>query len=296
MKLEHEHVHERGIVGRSRAIGGVLRRIEAVSAARSTVLTRRSIETHEGRDRDRAHARDVRRHDIERKSASTPMKVDAIFGFHTGRRARRASMHIRLIARPCAYSLIALFVLSGSATLAAAQSHDEHGSHETGPAHKRTPEENALVQAVRDATERFRNVTSVDGPGEGYELSFGCVSGGEFGAMGLHYVKMPLVFDGEIDVANPEIILFEPTRHGGIRITGADYVVIADAWNGNPEHTGPPELDGQLFHLFDAPNRFGLPAFYTLHVWAWKDNPNGTFVNWNPDVSCDAFNDPSFGH
>ena len=50
---------------------------------------------------------------------------------------------------------------------------------------------------------------------------------------------------------------------------------------------------GQLFHLFESPNRFGLPAFYTLHVWAWKDNPNGTFVNWNPDVSCDAFNPPT---
>ena len=43
---------------------------------------------------------------------------------------------------------------------------------------------------------------------------------------------------------------------------------------------------GQLFHYFEAPNRFGLKAFYTLHVWAWKDNPNGAFVNWNPDVSC----------
>jgi hypothetical protein len=46
---------------------------------------------------------------------------------------------------------------------------------------------------------------------------------------------------------------------------------------------------GQLFHLFDAPNRFGLPAFYTLHVWAWKDNPNGAFVNWHPNVSCESF-------
>ena len=51
----------------------------------------------------------------------------------------------------------------------------------------------------------------------------------------------------------------------------------------------PPELMGQLFHLFDSPNRFGLKAFYALHVWAWKDNPNGTFTNWNPNVSCDAF-------
>jgi hypothetical protein len=46
---------------------------------------------------------------------------------------------------------------------------------------------------------------------------------------------------------------------------------------------------GQLLHLFESPNRFGLPAFYTLHVWAWKDNPNGTFVNWHPQISCDGF-------
>ena len=46
---------------------------------------------------------------------------------------------------------------------------------------------------------------------------------------------------------------------------------------------------GQLFHLFDSPNRFGLDPFYTLHVWAWKDNPAGTVSNWNPNVSCNAF-------
>ena len=46
---------------------------------------------------------------------------------------------------------------------------------------------------------------------------------------------------------------------------------------------------GQLFHLFDSPNRFGLPAFYTLHVWAWKENPKGAFVNWHPNVSCASF-------
>jgi hypothetical protein len=37
----------------------------------------------------------------------------------------------------------------------------------------------------------------------------------------------------------------------------------------------------------------GLDPFYTLHVWAWKDNPNGTFTNWNPNVSCDAFSEKS---
>ena len=67
------------------------------------------------------------------------------------------------------------------------------------------------------------------------------------------------------------------------------FAPISAAWEADPTHTGPPELMGQLFHLFDAPNRFGLPVFYTLHVWAWKDNPNGTFTNWNPDVSCEGF-------
>jgi hypothetical protein len=105
--------------------------------------------------------------------------------------------------------------------------------------------------------------------------------------MGIHYVNGDLVGDKELDVNHPEIILYEPLPNGQLRLTGADYLVIADDWNAT--HKDPPELMGQLFHLFDAPNRFNLPAFYTLHVWAWKDNPNGTFTNWNPDVSCDGF-------
>ena len=68
---------------------------------------------------------------------------------------------------------------------------------------------------------------------------------------------------------------------------GADYLVFAKEWD--KKKVGPPQLMGQLFHYFESPNRFGLPAFYTLHVWAWKENPNGAFVNWHPNVSCQAF-------
>jgi hypothetical protein len=197
-------------------------------------------------------------------------------------------MQIGRLARPLAQGVMAALMVSSSAGLARAQGHDDHGGNVVSQSHRPTAQENALVRAVRNATERFKNVTSVEGPGEGYELSFGCVSGGDFGAMGLHYVNMSLVTDGEVDVKQPEIVLFEPTPNGGIRITGADFLVLKADWDA--KHSGPPELQGQLFHLFDSPNRFGLPAFYTLHVWAWKTNPNGTFGNWNPDVSCDAFN------
>jgi hypothetical protein len=183
-------------------------------------------------------------------------------------------------------SLIAALMLWSPAWMAGAQTHDDHSGSVVSQRHKPTPQENALVQAVRDATERFRDVSVASG--EGYALQFGCVSGGDFGAMGMHFVNASLVGDGEVDAARPEIVLYEPLPNGRLRLTGADFLVLAADWDA--KHPAPPELMGQLFHLFESPNRFGLPAFYTLHVWAWKDNPNGTFVNWNPNVSCDAFN------
>ncbi|PWT80425.1 MAG: hypothetical protein C5B57_12230 [Blastocatellia bacterium] len=145
---------------------------------------------------------------------------------------------------------------------------------------------NALVKVVRESTERFKDVALADA--EGYKLQFGCVSGPDSGAMGLHFVNGELVGDGEIDATRPEIVIYEPLPNGRLRLIGADYLVLADAWNAT--HDAPPELMGQLFHLFESPNRFRLPSFYTLHVWAWKENPTGTFVNWHANVSCDAFN------
>jgi hypothetical protein len=143
----------------------------------------------------------------------------------------------------------------------------------------------ALVKIVRDVTERFRDVKVAEA--EGYSLQFGCVSGGEFGAMGLHYVNFPLVLDGVLDPTRPEILLYEPLPNGRLRLTGADFLVLASDWES--KNPAPPQLMGQLLHLFESPNRFGLPNFYTLHVWAWKENPTGTFTNWNARVSCDAF-------
>jgi hypothetical protein len=186
---------------------------------------------------------------------------------------------------PLAGSLIAVLVLSGSASTSRAQSHDQHAG---AASHRRPgPQDGALQKAVRDATEQYGDVTKA--MQDGYGLMFGCVSGGDFGAMGLHFVNLALVFDkGVLDVARPEIVLYEPLPNGRVRITGADYLVLASDWDA--AHPGqPPELMGQLFHYFESPNRFGLPPFYTLHVWAWKGNPAGSFSNWNPSVSCNAF-------
>ena len=194
-------------------------------------------------------------------------------------------MKARFAAVGC--SLVGALVLAGSSS-PLAQDHDSHmkASQQQPQTNEQRRQENALVQIVRNATERYRNVSAAET--DGYGLLFGCVSGGDYGAMGLHFVNFPLVADGKIEAGKPEIILYEPASNGRLRITGADYLVLAADWD--KTHTSAPELNGQLFHYFEAPNRFGLPPFYTLHVWAWKDNPNGTFTNWNPDVSCDGFN------
>jgi hypothetical protein len=143
----------------------------------------------------------------------------------------------------------------------------------------------ALVKVVRESTARFHDVAVAEA--EGYHLLFGCVSGPDWGAMGLHYVNLALVGDGELDPAKPEIVIYEPTPNGQLKLAGADYLVFADAWDQRAE--GTPQLMGQLLHLFESPNRFGLPAFYTLHVWAWKENPTGMFVNWHAKISCEGF-------
>jgi hypothetical protein len=196
-------------------------------------------------------------------------------------------MTVGRIGKHLTMSAIGALLLIGAPSRALAQGDHPHGTaaqpqEQTAQQKART---GALIKAVQEATERFQQPGAAEA--EGYALQFGCVSGGDFGAMGMHFVNGALVGDGEIDLAHPEIVLYEPLPNGKLRLTGADYLVVADAWNAT--HAGPPQLMGQLFHLFDSPNRFGLPAFYTLHVWAWKDNPSGTFTNWNPNVSCDGF-------
>jgi len=197
-------------------------------------------------------------------------------------------MTVGRFATKLGYSMIGLFVLM-TAVPSRALAQDDHSHMSMGERHEQTPaqkkQENALVQEVRRVTGQFQH-----NPPSDRALLFGCVSGGDFGAMGMHFAKGSILFDGEVTIDDPEIFLYEPLPNGKVRLTGVDYLVFKSDWEAKPEHKGVvPELMGQLFHLFDAPNRFGLDAFYTLHVWAWKDNPNGTFTNWNPNVSCDAF-------
>jgi len=152
-------------------------------------------------------------------------------------------------------------------------------------AHSNSTEPTAtLVDTVRQATTSFKERDAAKKAG--YGLLQGCVSSPQEGAMGVHFANGDLVGDGEVDAAQPEALLYE-AKDGKMQLVGIEYVVIADAWHAN--HEAPPVLMGQLFNYVGSPNRYGIPAFYELHVWAWQSNPNGMFADWNPRVSCEAY-------
>lgn len=148
-----------------------------------------------------------------------------------------------------------------------------------------------LVREVRLATRDFHDVTVAIAAG--YSSAGSCVSGPEVGAMGIHFPNGALVGDGMLDPRRPEILIYEQ-RGGRLRLLGVEFLVIAQQWDAN--NAAPPVLLGQHFHYVGSPNRYGLPPFYELHVWAWRDNPNGMFVDWNPAVSCEEFEGGAAGH
>lgn len=152
-----------------------------------------------------------------------------------------------------------------------------------GHAHAQEPAK-SLVEAVRQATERYQDVG--EATAAGYMPMLGCVSGPQAGAMGVHYMNPDLIGDGELSAEKPEALLYE-MKDGEMHFLGVEFLVLADTWDAKKE--GPPALMGQLFNYVASPNRYGNPPFYELHVWAGQDNPSGTFADFNPTVSCNEY-------
>ena len=57
-----------------------------------------------------------------------------------------------------------------------------------------------------------------------------CVTGPEFGAMGVHLINHEFV-DGILDVNKPEALIYEPQSNGKLRIVGVEYIVPKEAWD-----------------------------------------------------------------
>ena len=145
----------------------------------------------------------------------------------------------------------------------------------------------AWLDHVRDSTQPYQSLKAAKAAGYGKLKDadgIGCIDMPGEGGMGVHYVNGDLVGDAEVVGTTPELLVYDPTPDGP-KLVALEYVVFQKAWKA--EHaTGRPELFGQKFELVKEGNRYGLPAFYELHLWAWKKNPSGMFNDWNPRVTC----------
>jgi hypothetical protein len=148
-----------------------------------------------------------------------------------------------------------------------------------------------LIDKVQAATKQFRDLRVA--LRQGWVAATPCVSGPEAGAMGVHFILTAQpghpdrLHDGAVNATEPEFLIYEPMPNGAMRLVGVEFVVIASEWAAHHPEGGTPSLDGNLLNFVEAPNRYGLPAFYELHVWAWEHNPKGTFADWNTRVTCD---------
>jgi hypothetical protein len=141
-----------------------------------------------------------------------------------------------------------------------------------------------LVKQVREGTRQFINVNNATAAGYGPFL--GCVAGTDHGAMGVHYVNGTLLGNLTLDPAQPQALIYEPTN-GKMTLVGVEFILDSASWLAANNNT-PPVLNGQVFNFVPAPNRFNIPSFFELHVWAWRNNPQGSFVDWNNEVTCSA--------
>jgi hypothetical protein len=177
-------------------------------------------------------------------------------------------------------AIAAAAVLTGTTAAASPPQAQAHAHHQPD------------LSGLRAATNKFHSIAVAEQHGYGLLTDvngIACIAmpsmpGMPAAAMGVHWANSKRVGNPSIVPKHPEAFVYAPGRNGTLRLAAVEYVVVKSAWDATHNHR--PKLFRHTFNFTPAPNRFGLPAFYSLHVWAWKNNPAGTFKMFNPNVTC----------
>ena len=172
------------------------------------------------------------------------------------------------------------------------------------------PDANAVeLAAGRAATERFRdvNVAIAEGflrdPFNTCETAEMIGRPAALGAMGIHYFRPDLLgvtappnprVNGtgtHTDFRTPAILIYEPQADGSLALVAVENLVFKASWAA-AGHAEPPSFLGVPFDSMeddpatpmDEAHRF--EPHYDRHVWIYRENPNGMFAQFNPNVSC----------
>lgn len=141
----------------------------------------------------------------------------------------------------------------------------------------RSPVVAQALDSLRNATRRFQSLDSAAAAGYTRDVA-DCLVHEHHGAMGYHHGNRALN-DAKVETGHPEILLYERLPDRTYRLNGVEYIVPYRAWS---RDSTPPIALGQTMKHED-----NLQVWY-LHAWAWTDNTDGVFADFNPAVQCPA--------
>jgi hypothetical protein len=136
------------------------------------------------------------------------------------------------------------------------------------------------VAAVRALTAQYLRIEAAER--DGFVPLLDCISDLTQGTTDVHYVRPGSLQDDRLEMATPEVLVYELKADGKTRLAAVEYVVPAALWTG----TRPPEFLGQKLEYGTSIGSRESDPHYKITVWAWRRNPNGLFEPHPPAVTC----------
>ena len=140
----------------------------------------------------------------------------------------------------------------------------------------RSAAEKLTLAELRRATARYHDAAAAIADGF-IPVVEECEEREGLGRVGIPYVNLSRLLDGRLDTSLPDALLYEPARDGRLTLVGVELAIPYALWAAGD----PPTFQGATFQREDEFQVFGL------HIWLWRQNPNGLFAIANPNVSCD---------
>jgi quercetin dioxygenase-like cupin family protein len=186
--------------------------------------------------------------------------------------------------------------------------HYENPAHD--PSGQPAAHGDADLGAIRRATERFRDVSVALAEGYIPDPTGMCITAemegmpSQEGGMGIHYFRPDLLGITAVEprvngtgvhtnFMQPGVLIYEPQADGSMELVAIENLVFAEAWRAAGNNAAPSFMGHQYYRMIDNPltddvdEAHGFEPHYELHMWLYRENPNGLFAQFNPAATCE---------